>query len=208
MKTHKVLRNFNSNNFTEPEIAAKADHIVGKMQNDPRFPNPNPSLEAITIANVAYKSALVNAMNGSKYDTTFKNECKQQLVTLLNQLTFYVQVVSKGDLEIILSSGFDANKEPAHIGPLPKATNLIVKPSNTPGSVELSCNPIKKVRTYIFAYTEAPATNESVWHQKLSTRRKTQIDGLTSGKQYVFKAAGTGSDPSINWSDKISSYVL
>jgi hypothetical protein len=122
--------------------------------------------------------------------------------------TDYVQLVSKGDEAIILSSGFDVNRKPAAIGSLTKATGLSIKAGENKGSIVANWNVVAHAGFYEFEYTAAPSNLTSIWLKKTSTKHKMLIDGLTSGKQYVFRVAGAGSDPSRNWSDEISSFVL
>lgn len=119
-----------------------------------------------------------------------------------------MQQVSEGDEAIILSSGFDVNKKPGVIGPLPKASGLSIKAGDNKGPVLLNCKVVAHADFYEFEYTSAPSNAASIWLKQTSTKHRMLIDGLTSGKQYVFRVAGAGSDPSRNWSDEISSFVL
>jgi hypothetical protein len=107
-----------------------------------------------------------------------------------------------------LSSGFDVNKKPAAVGPLPKATGLSIKAGDNKGTIILNCNIVPNAHFYEYEFTGAPYNDESVWLKQTSTKHKILIEGLTSGKQYVFRVAGAGSDPSRNWSDEIYSFVL
>ncbi|WP_170154417.1 hypothetical protein [Mangrovibacterium diazotrophicum] len=49
---------------------------------------------------------------------------------------------------------------------------------------------------------------QRIWRETTSTRHMIQIDDLTPGKEYLFRAAYAGSNPSRKWSDPVSSYVL
>lgn len=208
MENNKVSKNFSSNKYTQAQLKVKADHIIDEMTDNPHFPTPSPTLEVLTTASANYGNALEKAQNGNKEDTVLKNNAKEELIALLKQMANYVQMASAGNEAIILSSGFNVNKKPSLIGPLPKATNLKVSMAPNRGSVLLSCKVIKKARVYVFEYTHAPVNNDSVWTKAVSTKHNTQIDGLNSGQQYVFRVAGAASDPTRNWSDQISSYVL
>jgi len=76
------------------------------------------------------------------------------------------------------------------------------------GTLLVSCDVVANASFYEFSYTEAPVTADSLWIQKTTTKHKLQVEGLTSGKQYTFRVAGAGSDPSRVWSYDVSSYVL
>jgi hypothetical protein len=137
-----------------------------------------------------------------------KNNCRKTLESLLKLETDYVQQTSEGDEAIILSSGFDVYKKPSVVGPLPKASGLTIKAGGNKGSISANCNVIPNAAFYQFEYTEAPVAPNCIWIVKTTTKHKLLIDGLISGKQYVFRVAGAGSDSSRNWSDEISSFVL
>jgi len=62
-------------------------------------------------------------------------------------------------------------------------------------------------KPYSFEYAEAPDGTLN-WIHKTSTRHKILIEGLTSGKQYVFRIAGAVSYPSRVWSDQILTFVI
>jgi uncharacterized protein (DUF3084 family) len=186
----------------------KASHVVEQMTGNVHFPDPSPALVAITSANDSYKLALNKMENGTREDTVVKNNCRKIVENLLKQETDYVQQVSNGEEAIILSSGFDVAKKPTVVGPLAKATGLEVNVGSNKGSIIVDCDVVEHAAFYEYEYTDAPSTPNSVWLKKTSTKHKVLIEGLTSGKQYVFRVAGAGSDSSRNWSDEISSFVL
>lgn len=178
------------------------------MTNNPNFPQPNPALGDISAANDNYLTALDKVENGTKEDTVIKNNLRKVLELLLKSETDYVQQISLGDEAIILSSGFDVNKKPSSVGPLDKPTGFSITVGVNKGSVVAACNVVNHASFYEFELTDMPVTPTSIWLKKTSTKHKLLIDGLTSGKQYMFRVAGAGSDPSRNYSDEISSFVL
>jgi hypothetical protein len=208
MGNSKVIRDFSTNRYTDPELSGFAAHIVELMNGNTHFPTPNPLLTTITGANTDFIEAINKATGGSKEDTVIKNNCRKVVETLLKHEADYVQTTSDGDEAIILSSGFDVNKKPGVVGPLPKATGLELKPGDNKGTMQAECNVVPNASFYEFEYTEAPMVPNCIWIVKTSTKHKILIEGLTSGKQYVFRVAGAGSDSSRNWSDEIHSFVL
>jgi len=208
METFKVIRDFSTSRYTDLELSAKATHVVEQMTGNANFPTPMPPLETITTANEEYIVNLGKVEGGSRQDTVNKNNSRKLVESLLQQETNYVQQVTQGNEALILSSGFDVNRRPAYIGPLPKATGFEVKPGNNKGTMQANCNVVPSASFYEFEYTEAPIAPNCIWNVKTTTKHRLLIEGLTSGKQYVFRVAGAGSDPSRNWSDEIYSFVL
>lgn len=208
MGNSKVSQDFSTSKYADPELVTKTGHIVEKMTGNTYFTTPDPELGDITTTNNAFIAALARMQNGSKEDTVIKNNCRAALETMLKSEADYVQRISHGDEAIILSSGFDVNKKPGMVGQLSKPANVAIKPGGNRGTLLVSCDVVPNASFYEFSYTEAPVTADSLWIQKTSTKHKVQLEGLSSGKQYTFRVAGAGSDPSRVWSDEVSSYVL
>ena len=208
METFKVIRDFSTSRYTDLELSAKATHVVEQMTGNTNFPTPMPPLETITNANETYIINLGKVEGGNRQDTVNKNNSRKFVESLLQQETDYVQQIAQGDESLILSSGFDVNRKPSYVGPLPKAIGLMVKPGDNKGTMQAECKVVNNARFYEFEYTEAPIAPNCIWIVKTSTKHRLLIEGLTSGKQYVFRVAGAGSDSSRNWSDEIYSFVL
>ena len=208
MGNAKISKDFSNGKYSDAGLSSKTNYIVDQMTDNPAFATPTPPLKDVTDANNEYISALGKVEYGSKADTVIKNNLRAALIVLLKLLADYVQTTSNGDEAIILSSGFDVNKKPTTVGELDKPTGFSVKPGKNKGSVIASCNAVNNANFYEFEYMELPVTPNSVWIQKTSTKSKLQIDGFIRGKEYNYRVAAAGSDPSRVWSDEISSYVL
>jgi len=208
MENAKVSKNVSPSKFTDAGLTAKAGYVVESMTNNSHFDAPEPPLEEITTATNALITAIARTQNGSKTDTTIKQNCRTALELLLKREAEYVQSISGGSLAVILSSGFTPTKKRGKIGELTQATNLTIKPGGNRGSLLLSCDVVPHALYYVFSYTQAPVTPNSVWIQKTTTKHKLLIEGLISGTQYTFRVAGCGTHPSRVWSDDLSSYVL
>ncbi|NEW84876.1 MAG: hypothetical protein GZ094_21250 [Mariniphaga sp.] len=208
METFKVLRTFSPGKYSDSELVIKTNHIEDKLDGNPNFPDVGTLLAPVTKAKTDFISALNKVENGKTEDTAKKNSMRAILEQTLKDLADYIQLKSKGVEAIILSSGFDTNKKPTVVGPLARPEGLLVRPGNNKGNVIVSCEVIENAEFYEFAITESPINVNSIWIPKTSTKRKLEIGGLVSGKQYAFRVAGAGSDPSRIWSDEILSFVL
>lgn len=204
----KVTTDFSSRNYTDTELSVKCTNVMDKMMGNLNFPNPTPTIQEIRETNTSYMAALANAEKGSADDRIIKNSWRAKLESQMKELSLYVQLTSKGDAVIVSSSGLDVNKKPVAVGALPKPENVTVKMGNNMGSVWVSCDAIPSASFYEFDYAEITADGVLNWIHKTSTKHKILIEGLTSGKQYVFRVAGAASDPSRVWSDRISSFVI
>ena len=208
MENSTVSRNFSTNKYSDESLATKSQVIHDDMNGNEHYPAPDPSLDTLQTAINDFKVAIVKATNGSKDDTAIKNARRQIVEDCLHRLSYYVQVTSNGVEAVILSSGFDINKNSGTVGALPKPENFKVMVGDNKGTVELSCDAVANASFYEYQYTKLPLSATSIWTMRTATKRKLLVEGLTSGQQYVFKMAAGGSDPSRTWSDEISSFVL
>jgi len=178
------------------------------MDNNPNFTDPEPALSVLLAANNKYDKALNHQKYKSKELTVIKKTCRHNLEQLLKQLAIYVGQKANQDGAIILSSGFDLQKSKARVGELEMASRLTVRFGSNPGSLIVSCQVIDKARWYDYEYTPFPATGESIWIRQSSTRHKIEINGLTSGQQYVFRVAGAATNNYRAWSNQVVSYAV
>ncbi len=206
MSTPRVKISFRS--FKDAELVQKTEHILQSMTGNADFASPIPSLVAVKAAKDKYSIALGKALDGTKQDTSLKNQARADLEGLLHDLAMYVQLNGKGDEAIIISSGFDLAKTPAPVGILSKPYDFSVANNGRKGCIDLSLYTISGAKTYLYEYTEAPASATSVWHIITDTAASITIKGLQSGKEYAFRVAGVGSDPTRVYSDVIMSFVL
>lgn len=208
MSKVKVITNFSKSRYSDSELSPATQHILYAFKDNPYFPNPKPTIEEVQTAHDDFVTALDKAEKGTKVDTLNKNNARWALEDYMNKLGTFVQLNCEDDEARVLSTGFEVSKKPAPIGQLPKPTNLAVSVGANRGSIEVSINSIKGARAYQYEYTRLPVTADSVWIDVINTKSFVLIDGLESGKEYTFRVAGIGSDPSRIWSEQINSFIL
>jgi len=208
MGTVKVSTDFSLKKYSDTELAVKATNILDKMTDNPKFTKPTPTLEEIRAIVSDYLASLAKADKGSAEDRIIKNNLRSKLEEMMKNLSLYVQLTSNGDEVTISSSGFDVNKKPASVGVLDKPENVSVKMGDNKGTAVISCDAVSHASFYEIEYAEVTADGTQTPIHKTSTKHKLLIEGLTGGKQYSFRIAGAGSDPSRVWSDEIITYVI
>ena len=206
MNSQKVTTNFGK--YKDTDLNQKAQHIVDSLTGNAHFPTPAPALTVLQTAITDYANALAKAVDGSKEDTVLKNQARDGLEKLLVKLALYVQLNSNDDPAIILRSGFDISKPHAPIGVVPKPDGFTVIAGQEKGSIDLGLNTVTGAVGYQYEYTDAPLTATSVWAVIVDTSGGITIHHLQSGKEYAFRVAAVGSDPSRVYSDVIASFVL
>lgn len=203
MKKVKIVTGFLR--LPQTKLLQKAQMILQCMTGNANFPTPTPDLATLQDAINAFSAALANPL--SKVNTALKNQLRAVLIALLNQLALYVQMNCNNDETIAMSSGYSLNKSKQPVGVLAKASNFKAVPLHN-CMIKLSNDKIFGADSYSYEYTAAPVADASVWTIVNSTKAKTVIENLTSGKCYAFRVAGIGANPTIIYSDVVASYVL
>jgi hypothetical protein len=203
MKKIRIVTGFMR--FTQTKLLQKAQAILQGMTGNPNFPTPTPALTELSAANAAFATALANPKSAA--NTALKKQLRAVLITILNQLALYVQMNGNNDATILLSSGYSLSKTRQPFGVLAKASNFRALPLHN-CMIKLSNKKIAGADSYSYEYTLAPVVDTSVWTVVNSTKASTVITNLTSGSCYAFRVAGIGANPTIVYSDVITSYVL
>jgi len=195
--------------YSDGSLAEKAQHIINSMDGNAAYPTPVPAITDIQSLVDSYVTALANLGNTGKQGTLIKDQFRESLEELLNTLALYVQATGGSNIVTLQSSGYDLQKgKSGPIGVLAKPTNFGIEPGPTSGSVKGSLDAIDGANTYLFQYAEAPVNSSTIWQNVYSSKSSHIITGLTSGKEYAFRVCGIGTNPTLVFSDVITTYVL
>lgn len=105
---------------TDAVLVQDVATIYNSMSNNDNYPSPNPALSVITATNSAFAVAIADAALGGPEETVLKNMKRAELVSLVRQLSVYVQGTCGADMAKLLSSGFPVQKPTrTPVGPLP-----------------------------------------------------------------------------------------
>ena len=203
----KIATNFAR--YRDGDLADKAQHILNCMNDNAAYPTPVPDLTDVQLLVTQYTTALANLGNTGKQGTLIKDQFRESLEELLNTLALYVQSTGGSNIVVLQSSGYDLQKgKGGPIGVLAKPANIKVVPGPVPGSIKFSLDTIVGANTYLYQYAETPVNGNTIWQSDYSSKSSYVIDDLTSGKEYAFRVCGIGTDPTLVFSDVITTYVL
>lgn len=194
--------------LTSAELAAKADFVVGRMTDNPAFPDAAPFLTAITAATVALREAMVGALDGGKTATAIKHARHKELRLQVNQLAGHVASVAEGNELAILSAGFGVRRPSTPLPEPSMPTDLRAYISDHTGRVDLAWSPVEPAVTYHIQWTPGDPSDEKSWQLvAVSTRASAKVTGLPSGKVSHFRVAGIGTKGIGPWSQVASTLV-
>lgn len=176
----------------QSDIALTAHRVLEKMPGNPVFPDPPRALAKLAKVLPQFQKALAQAAGRDKHWVSIKNDKKIIVLDLLAKLTSYVTEKSKGDRTVILSSGFDANKERRKTGSDPSIEKLEVKLGAAGEATTIARN-VKGTRAYAHQYTTEPPGPRTEWVAVGSSVNRYTFRGLTSEKRYWFRVIAIGS---------------
>ena len=192
----------------DSEVDQRAENTMTKMaDNTTLFANPQPPLTVLETGLADFRASMVDASLKNRQTIIIKNQKRSVLENILRELALYVAQVAKGDPAVILAAGYDHSKTPSPNGPCPKPVNFRVELDTVgTGRVKMRVKPERTAKMYRFEYRLHGDTGP--WTETLSTRSSVVVEGLELLKLYDFRVIYLGHDPTLTYSDVISSYVI
>src|SRR5882762_1873075 len=132
-----------SDNDLDNFAQAVIDAITGNLT----FPAPPVGPPGLQAFKDNFTTAIAAAQTGGPADTAAKNNARQALLAAYRNLASYVQIQCAGNLELLLSSGFQAQSTNRASSALAKPAGLAIKNSQT-GTLVASVGPVKNTSMY------------------------------------------------------------
>ena len=205
------------NHIKDAELLLKANTIVSAMTDNPNFPEPWPPqvplLAIIREAVIRFQTAVQDALTRDTTKIIIREAEKKRLQGLLQQLVPYVEMIAQGDINVLLSSGFDLCRENTHTGStrvsLDAPTDFNVKRSSKEGELIAHVAKLQGASSYELQLAEGDPTVEDHWHQYdiYSQSSKMVISGLTPGHRVSVRVRGFNVAGAGAWSDIVTLIV-
>ncbi|HEY8661587.1 MAG TPA: hypothetical protein VIL78_21300 [Hanamia sp.] len=208
MKQLQKLR-INFSKYTDANLDLITAFILICMTGNPYFLNPVPPLAEIQAALVKYRAALESAKTRASLSVAEKNEARQELEGLLKDLGLFIMSAAKGNLAVLVSSGYPLTKVPE-----PRIiTNpgyVFLQKGISSGLLEASVKPEKPAASYLYQIcsTDPESGTEPVWISYVATSGKYVFTNLQPGKKYWVRIAAVGARGQVAYSGIFSEFVL
>jgi hypothetical protein len=158
--------------------------VVAAMTDNPVFPSPDPSLAAVDAAIDALDYAQVASMTRTRGTVAARNQKRQALDEVLDQLKAYVQRVADDDSETAARVIETAGMRVARYQPARKKT-FSVRDDSVSGSVVLTAQRAAKEAAYHWQYSLDGGTT---WLElTITLATKTRMAGLTPASRVLFR---------------------
>lgn len=130
------------------------------------------------------------------------------LVDRLRSLALYVQQECDGDLAVLLTSGFEANKAPTPAGVLPAPQQVTLTQGTLSGSLDLRGRPVPNAGAYEAQKTTSVANPGSWESVQPATAARVTLEGLTPGTNYWARLRAIGAAGPGAWSEPVSAIAI
>jgi hypothetical protein len=185
---------------SDAQLIVDVGAIVTGLTGNASYPAPSPTLAAVTAALNAFTTAVNDAAGGGVALTSAKNDRRADLVALVRELASYVLVTCKGDLTVLLTSGFPIQKPVRNpIGNLPAPADLTVTLGSHTGELDASISPVFGAAVYNWRISTAAAPSVVVQSAQTTAASNT-FTGLTPGVVYNTEVNAVGAAGPSDWS--------
>lgn len=180
--------------------------VHSSMTGNEYFPDPGMLIIELLELTNQFNSAVAEAALGDRQKISVKNDVRALLIKKLKKVGEFVQDHANGAETPLLSSGFPIIKPLDEIH-LKDPRDFKILPGPNPGEIIMKVRGVKGARSYIYQWTPAPVTAESVWETLYDTKCKKVISGLPLGINYCFRMAAVGAHNQIIYTRVLSRYI-
>jgi hypothetical protein len=182
--------------------------------NSATYATPDPPLSTIETATDALILAEAEAEKGGADRFVVRNARLAELTTLMNTLLAYVQLTSKGKEELVSKAAMEVAADPKPWPLCLKVPNSQAKPGANSGTIDVTWDSVKYKKVYVLEmYVEAAEKPEegdedakATWEPiYMEGKPRFTVTGLTTGKVYRFRVAGSNSAGMGPYSEEVSS---
>jgi fibronectin type 3 domain-containing protein len=200
----KVNTSFNRGR--DGDLVNESYVVIDNITGNTFFPSPNPTVAELLKATQEYQQSLYDASGRDQKLVAVKDNKRSVLRTMLTQMAEYVNSVSNGNREILLSSGFKLAKNRGEVDDLKPIGELEVR-TDVPEQATIRVKRVPGAKAYIHEYTTGVVTNESVWVTKTITENWYTFKDLQSGVKYSFRVIAIGQGEKTVISPIVSRFI-
>ncbi len=178
----------------------KARTIIANMTGNAYFPTTNPPIANLTTVTDALETAEA-ALDGSKIKTEQRDMALAAFEAVIKQLQSDVENIADGNVEKILSSGFDVRNPRTAPVILPAPVALTAVSTGISGQVKIRWQAVKGAKSYPVQVSADGGANWTM--AAASTKATVIVEELTPGQLFFFRVACFNAAGLSGWSDPI-----
>ena len=192
---------------TPEQLLAQGYTILKALTGNVSFPNPPLDLAVFKTLLDAFSVAIGDAKDGSKKAITYRNQIGEEIVQTLRLVALYVELNSKADMNMFLSSGLTA-KSATRTASQPLApTALTGVTQGISGQLLATIKRVRGAKNYQLRIGQigAGGAMPTSWTIETVPNAKTAapLNDLTPGTSYAIQVRAYGPLGYTEWSDSV-----
>lgn len=181
-------------------------NIITLMTGNANYTTPSPTLATVATAVDQFESLVQEASNGDRIAIAARNASRAGLLSLVRQLASYVQGQCKGDLAILVTSGFKAIKQKSTSVIPVVPTNPRLTPGPNTGALTFRFGRGRNVSNFSIQLADDADGPWTDWG--LSGKTRVLLDGLTPLRTKWARARANGAAGSSDWTEPTCRIVI
>ena len=166
--------------------------VLVKMNMNPHFPNPTPSLPELQADCDELSQACVDALDGGRAACGRKRIATTKLDRTLSALASYVNSKAQGDIMKLISSGFPLAKQPSPINELQQPNIKVFKHTQWENKVNMMWNSTPGALVYLVE--RCIDIQEGAWSIVVITSKlNSHVDRSSNGRIFSYRVCAIGS---------------
>jgi hypothetical protein len=188
-----------------PEKVARGRNVIAEMTDNPKFPSPDVSLDALKEDTDTLEMRSLNAMNGGKENTVLLHQAEDVWDADMRTMARYVERIAGEDPSVVLSAGFSLAKQPIPA----QRSEFSAEAGKTSGSVFLRRQAIPGAKSYIwqFCINALPETEDGWKIAQVTGKASVELTDLEPVTKYWFRVASVSSQGTSDYNDPIMHIV-
>ena len=194
--------------LTPAELLQAATAIYTGTNGNSAFPNPAVDMAVFKSDIDNFSSAITASLDGGKKAIAERNRLAEVLIKTLRHLGRYVEMTSKEDMTMFLSSGFRAKSIGRGTSQALSPFIRSINPGPLSGQLEVILAAVPGAHAYEIRWGTigAGGTPPAVWTSQPAgkTRPGSLLTGLTPGTNYAIQVRSLTGSVYSDWSDSVT----
>lgn len=189
------------------DLLVRSKTIMLAMSSSVYFPDPQPHPGDMETHLQDFQEKLsICRSRGTPQDTAAKNAARLILVEDLRQLAFYVSKTAHGDLQVLLSSGFELSNIPKTRDIPEQVQGVVLSDGKQTGQMRLDFEKQPKVLLYQYRYAVDEGGKTSEWSEPFATTasRANILAPLHLYVRHYVQVRAVNSAGKSEWSEAVS----
>ncbi len=200
---------YNVSSLNDSELLKYALTLLAGVPTVAEYKNIVPTLADATPLVQQYGTAVANSAKGGMAERMLRDDLRTKVDELVRAWSDYATTETPDSPLLWAAAHFNLTKaERSARTPLVAPTKFTAADGPAKGSVELRQNAQSGTKAYVYEYALAPADGSAPqWQYCLGSTATCVISGLSSGQQYMFRAAAWNGIGALPYSQVETRYV-